>query len=322
MKRVIGKRVSAMAPITLVQSGREDSQFADMEKVFSVASHADALKIFYAAKEGIASSTKAIKELNLTSKRYYTYLKALIDAGLIERDGSTYKHTAMGKICFKLMEAVRRTIGQRDRLDLVDRVSKAKGLSIEETEEIMRAILKDANIAPGERIADFLGPVRMADTWEKVVDDVIEYIDNAKESVYFATQYFDIRVAEAVVRACRRGVRMYLLTTEKDSIADRLLIVLRSLFLSPKALKSLFSLLNSPDVNVRYVDLPYTFAVVDAKTAMVEVQQPYTKAFSIGFVFHNERLCKRLIESFKILWEKGTDVKTMISRSMKGIGIE
>jgi predicted transcriptional regulator len=322
MKRVIGKRPSMLEPIELLQTKKEESQsdfFTEMEKVFSVASHADALRIFHVAKEGIESSSQAIKELNLTPKRYYTYLKSLIDVGLIEKADGAYRHTTLGKICLKLMDVFQNALGQRDRLDLVDRLSKTKNITLEETEEIMRAVLKDANIAPGERIADFLGPVRMADTWEKVVKDVIEYIDKAEESVYFASQYFDVRVAEVIFRACKRGVKMHLLTSEKDSVTDRLHVVLRSLLLSPRSLKSLFSLFNSPDVNVRYVDLPYTFIVIDRKAAMVEVPQPCTKAFSMGFFFHDERLCKRLIESFDMLWEKGTDVKTIISRSVKGL---
>jgi len=316
MKRVIGKRHSAMAPITLVQSGREDSQFADMEKVFSVASHADALKIFYAAKEGIASSTKAIKELNLTSKRYYTYLKALIDAGLIERDGSTYKHTAMGKICFKLMEAVRSTIGQRDRLDLVDRVSKAKGLSIEETEEIMRAILKDANIAPGGRIADLLGPVRMSDTWEKVVQDVVEYVENAQESILFATQYFDMRVVEAIARAALRGVKMRFLSGGKEVISTNVQLI-RTVVSKPQLVKLLFEFANSEDFKLRYIDLPYTFLVIDGRYSMVEITKPFTKTFNLAFFFHNETLSERLVQTFEILWDKASPMSTFIDKLKK-----
>ncbi len=296
----------------------QDKAFVELKELFSAAASIDAIKIFYAAKDGIKSSTQAIRDLDLTQKKYYTHLKRLIDAGLVERADGAYRHTTLGKIGFKLSEAFTNAISQKDRLDLIDRLTKAKNITIDETEEIMRAILKDTNIVPGERITDILGPVRMADTWEKVVEDVIEYMDRAEKNVYIATQYFDMRVVEAVVRACERGIKMYFLTNEKENIIERLHVVLRSLLINPKSFKSLFSLLNSPDINIRYRDFPYTFIIIDEKVAMVEVPKPYSRTFSLGFFFHNERICKKLIESFNVLWEKGTDVKTVVSKSIKG----
>jgi len=321
MKREIGKRHSMLPFMQVAEVQRENPQdkaFVELKELFSAAASIDAIKIFYAAKDGIKSSTQAIRDLDLTQKKYYTHLKRLIDAGLVERADGAYRHTTLGKIGFKLSEAFTNAISQKDRLDLIDRLTKAKNITIDETEEIMRAILKDTNIVPGERITDILGPVRMADTWEKVVEDVIEYMDRAEKNVYIATQYFDMRVVEAVVRACERGIKMYFLTNEKENIIERLHVVLRSLLINPKSFKSLFSLLNSPDINIRYRDFPYTFIIIDEKVAMVEVPKPYSRTFSLGFFFHNERICKKLIESFNVLWEKGTDVKTVVSKSIKG----
>ena len=78
MKRVIGKRRSLMAPVPRVQTALDDPMvetFAELEQIFSATSSVDAIKIFYAAKDGIDSSTQAIKKLGMTQKRYYTHLK-------------------------------------------------------------------------------------------------------------------------------------------------------------------------------------------------------------------------------------------------------
>ncbi|MEM2936221.1 MAG: hypothetical protein QW231_03495, partial [Candidatus Bathyarchaeia archaeon] len=67
---------------------KEDSlfkSFAEMERVISALANQDAIKIFYAAGEGIRSSTEAIKKLGLTQKRYYTHLRNLTEAGLIQK---------------------------------------------------------------------------------------------------------------------------------------------------------------------------------------------------------------------------------------------
>ncbi len=286
----------------------QDRVFAELEILFSAAANIEAIKIFFAAKDGIKSSTQAIRDLNLTQKKYYTYLKRLIDAGLVERVNGVYQHTTLGKIGFKLAEAFMNAVTQKDRLDLIDRLSKAKNITLDETEEIMRAILKDTNIIPGDRITDILGPVRMADTWEKVVEDVVEYINKAKEEIYFATQYLDSKVVEAIFKASDRGVKFNFLISDKNQMLNGMKFLVSTFFTNPKALKTIFEIISSSNLKVRTVDLPYTFIIVDKKVAMVEVTKPYTKTFSLAFFFHNERLCERLIDSFNLLWERGNEV--------------
>ena len=320
MKRVIGKRSPMIQSVSAVRTMKEDPRaraFEEMAKLFSAAANSDALKIFYAAEGGITNSTHAIKEMGLTQKRYYTHLKRLIDVGLIEKVEGAYRHTTLGKICYKMAEALSNTLSYRERLNLIDKLTKAKNISLEESEEIMRAILKDMNIVPGERLSDIIGPVKMADTWDKVVTDVIEYINKAEESIHFATQYLDSRVVEAIFMASQRGVELNFLITDKDQVSTGLKILIGSLFTNPRALRSLVQLFMSPKLKVRTVELPYTFIVVDRSLAMVEVVKPYTKKFSLAFFFHNRRLCERLIESFNVLWDRGTEIKTLFDRFLK-----
>jgi len=323
MKRLIGRKTSMApsTPITKVEKeGSQDEILKHLERIFSAGSSLDALKIFYAAEKGIESSTQAIKELNLTQKRYYTNLKRLIDVGLVEKIDGKYAHTTLGKIVYKLMEALKGALDQKDKLELVDRLLKAKSLSVEETEEIMRAILKDANIIPGERITDILGPVRMADTWEKVVQDTIEYIRKAEDTIYFASSYFDVRVSEAIAKACERGVKTYLLTSRKEDIKKRLREALSSLLINPHAFKTFLSLLNTSNLKVRYVpEIPYSFFIIDEEVAMVEVKLPYSQSFALSLFFYNRRLCKKFMEAFSPLWERGINMKGLISQELKDL---
>ena len=320
MKKVIGRKSSMAPPLPLTQAEKKDTQaetFKYLEKILSAGSNVDALKIFYAAKDGIESSTQTIKELGLTQKRYYTNLKRLIDVGLVEKRDGKYTHTTLGKIAYQLIEALKGALDQKEKLGLIDRLLKAKGLTIEEIEEIMRAILKDTNIVPGGRIIDILGPVKMADTWEKVVNDVVEYVNNATESIYFASQYLDIRAIEAVFRAAQRGIEINILTSRKDYALKALKMLLKSIFVYPEYLKNLFEILSSSKVRTRFVDLPYTFIVIDRKIVAIEVVNPSTKEFFLGFFFHNSRLAQKLIESFERLYEKGSDIRTLLMETAR-----
>jgi len=194
---------------------------------------------------------------------------------------------------------------------------KTKNLTIEETEEIMRAILKDTDIVPGGRLMDILGPVRMADTWEKIVDDVVEHINHATESIYFASKYLDARTVEAVLRAAQRGVKIYALASQKGQISKAIKLAFRLFLFHPEHLKTLFDILNSPELRVRYIDIPYTFIVIDRRIVMVEVVKPTGKNFFLGFFFHNSRLAKKLIESFEDLYEQASEVKDVITKIVK-----
>ena len=47
-------------------------------RLFSVFSNEDAIRLFLYAERGIASSTKVMKDLGLTQKRFYSRLKGLL----------------------------------------------------------------------------------------------------------------------------------------------------------------------------------------------------------------------------------------------------
>jgi len=292
---------------------KEDSlfkSFAEMEKVISALANQDAIKIFYAAGEGIKSSTEAIKTLGLTQKRYYTHLRNLTEAGLIQKSEEAYQHSTLGKICYKLGGAFKNALSQRDRLDLVDRLGKAKNISLEETEEIMRAILKQANISPGVII-----PVKMYDTFEQVVKEINDHLENAENTGYFATKYFDSRTIEACMRASQRGVQFKVLLDKSLSIGMReKMKFLSTLFSDLRMLKHIFDFDRMFNESARYVDLPYTFIVIDAKHGMIEITNPLTNKFYVAFFFQDEKVCERLLENFRMLWERGSVPEPKVSR--------
>lgn len=84
-------------------------------------------------------------------------------------------------------------------------------------------------------------------------------------------------------------------------------------FLSnPRILKTLFDFLRSNNVQIRYIEVPYSLIVVDRKYAMVEVATPYTKTFSLAFFFTNSKVSEKLVTEFDLLWEKGSDLEKKI----------
>jgi len=283
--------------------------FEDMSKVFSAVANEDAIKIFYAAKDGIKSSMQAIKELNLTQKRYYTHLKRLIECGLVEKADGVYKHTTLGKIYYKLAELFENTLFYRSRLELVDRVCRIKDVPAEEMEEIMRTILKDLDLALTEGIVGVLGPVKAVDSWDRAVINLAKYIEKSKESVYLASQHVDAKIIETLFSAVQRGVKVYYLLNEDEEVSGAFKLIIRLVFSHPRTLKFLLQTLNSPNLEIRWTDVPYSLAIIDERIVMVEVVKPLSKEFSIVFFLQNQRMARQFIESFNILWRRSTEAK-------------
>ena len=311
MKRIIGKKTNMTPSPPLIQDKGvlQDETLKHLEKIFSAASSIDALKIFFAAKDGIESSTQIMRRLGLTQKRYYTNLKRLIDVGLVEKIEGKYTHTTLGKIACQLTEAFQGALNQKEKLELIDKLLRTDSLTVEETEEIMRAILKDTDIVPSGRITDILGFVRMADTWEKLVNDVVGQINKAKKEIFFASKYHEVHTSNALLKAVQRGVEVYLLLDKEIDVPKAIRIVASLLLTNPKALKDFFNLLRSPKLKMKKnEDIPYSFMVVDGEYSMVEILTPVEKTFCMAFLFHGERVSKRLLESFKKLWEMGSEV--------------
>ncbi|MBA7479749.1 hypothetical protein ES707_15185 [subsurface metagenome] len=76
-------------------------------KLFKVLSKPDALRLFLHTSEGIESSTYAMEELNLTSKKYYARLKELVEIGLMQGSGGSYTQTPFGLfVCNKIIDVL------------------------------------------------------------------------------------------------------------------------------------------------------------------------------------------------------------------------
>ena len=289
-----------------------DSLLEEIVKVFSAASSMDALKIFYTAGDGIESSTETIKKLNLTQKRYYTNLKKLMDTGLVEKVDGKYTHTILGKTIYNLIESLKSVLNQKEKLDLIGKILKTKNLSVEETEEIMKALLKDVNLISGGQVTNILGTVRIIEKWEKVVKEIVGYINKAKKEILFACKCYDARIMEeAFLAAVQREVEVFYILDKESKSFHVAQMFLSFLFSNHDVANDVFKFLKSPFLHIRYVNLPYSFLIVDKEYSMIAISTPLSKNFSFAFLFQNKKLSEKLSESFKELWKRSSDINLL-----------
>lgn len=265
----------------------------------------DAIKIFLAAKEGITKSTETIKELKLTQRIYYARLNELIDVGLVEKIDDVYQLTTLGTICYSLGEAFNATLNNRDQLDLANRLRKAKTISVEETQQILQAI-SSKGIIGSLGVSDVIHPIKMVDNYEDVVSELVLGIDGTTKSIYLASSYTDSKIMEAVLRAIKRNIRFSLLSGSGGDDLSKKLQLVRMIF-APQIVKDFLDLVSREEVRIKHADIPYSFCVLDEKVAMIELPNPSSKIFYVGFIIKNELLCHKLIKTFEDLYNEGKE---------------
>ena len=302
------KAESGTEGITSLEKG--ESQGNGINSLFRVLSKPDALKLFRHTSEGIKNSTYAIDELDLTPKRYYARLRELVDIGLVRKHNNAYRQTGLGRMIYdRLLPAMGKAFDARDELEFLEGL---EGMEMENG--LRKSILEELGIPIFEDFAK----VKILGDYEALAVAVIDLYDSAEESILLASNYIDVRVMEACFRAVDRGV------------TNRLIVGKKSLSSKVKSLKGMLSLtftktivnFASNKVNLRdfmrFIDLPYTFCIVDGHQGIIEISDALNESFIAALSINDRVVCEKLTKFFDTLWKAGeTNVAFNILDSIK-----
>ncbi len=274
--------------------------FADMAKILNALGNEDALAIFIYSREGISSSKDAIRVLGLTQKRFYSRLKDLIDTNLIEKEEGEYRHTALGKIICDMGLSMEKLLLNKDKLTILNQLSKAKNLTMEEKQDLMDMFSINVGSSSDE--------VSLISSFEELVSITVKLIQNSESMMALATQYIDNRVIDEGFRAYERGVKGRVMVSQLDQIT-RTMKVLLQLLANPGQMNSFLKFLKSAGLQIRRIQLPYTFIIIDEKECIIEIKDQITDIFKFALHIKNEDLSKKLLEVFDSFWENAEDLK-------------
>ena len=271
----------------------------EMEAVLSSLANEDALKIFQEAKEGITSSTQAIKKLKLTQKRYYARLKTLIETRLIEKTDSRYELTFLGKIVYEVLyRKLVKALENKDRIALIDKLNKAKSLSKEEKDKIASTISVRDSILGYTDVFGGINPVEIIDDFGELKKKLAELVKNAQEHVSLATKYFDPTIAESLVDSYhKRKIKIRIIDGDEKNLSKKLQLV-RLLMSHPRTLKLILEIADSPDIQMKNSRVPYSFMIVDGEYSVLELADPASEDFSFALFFNNKELSEKFIGIF------------------------
>jgi hypothetical protein len=92
-----------------------------------------------------------LKQMNLTTKQYYSRISGLVDAGLIKRLKGRYSLTALGKVVYHSQMIVGKTLSYYWKLRAIESVEPegsagSSGFSSEEMKQVIAALIDDNQI--------------------------------------------------------------------------------------------------------------------------------------------------------------------------------
>ena len=279
----------------------------ETSELFTVLSNVDAIRIFLYAQKGITNSTHAIKDLNLTPKRFYSRLKELIDTGIIIKEEGKYSLTPKGFVLSKIGYTIFEVLNNKDRIELILNLSKSKSLTVEERVKVNNLLLENSEISKiiGPIVNGLsYGKVETISTYEVLVSRLNEEVMNSKKAVRIATTYFEPLTLDTAVKTIQSGVLMQCLMSKKTM--SKKITKLRML-LSPKSILSMLDLLKaSGDINrvYREVEVPFSYAILDGERCFFEFPQIGDEDFSIAFYLIDRNVADKFQKYFDITWKE------------------
>jgi len=280
-----------------------DSSNEEIASLLKILSKPETIRILALADRGIENSTYAIEELNITQKTYYVRLNSLVESGLVNKTDGAYTQTTFGQIIYRrFLPAIGNIFAAKDKLILLNHLDGT------EMENKTRKLIEEELKIPGFLIST---NVRSIENFEALAIEVIDLYDSAEDSVLLASNYFDVRVMEAFLRATERGVTNKLIVGKK-SLSSKLkkLRMMLSLTFAKTIINFASNTVNLKEC-IRFADLPYTFCIVDGQHCILEFSNTINDSFMVAFLLDDEGVAENLKEFYDILWGEG-DYKTVL----------
>jgi len=189
-----------------------------------------------------------------------------------------------------------KTIAAKDELELIVYL---EGTELENG--VRRRIEEELNIPTFAESAK----VRVLRDYEALTIEVIDLYDSAEESVLLASNYVDVRVIEAFLRAIERGVtnRAIMGKNKQSSKLQSLRMMLSVTF--AKTIMNFASKTEELKNTVRFADLPYTFCVVDGHRIIIEFSDALNDSFIVALSVDDRDVGEKFTKFYEVLWEAG-----------------
>jgi hypothetical protein len=282
-------------------------------KLLSVLSHWDNLSIFMFASSGqLMAETASLQKLKLSRKVYYTRLKQLIDAGLVEKAEGIYRHTSLGNIVYqnhivRLVEELKNT----KQLKIIDTLTHAGQFS---EDDIARFVSQISGSPSDFFITDTMSsssssPAKIEVAWnyQDMLSAIVQRVESCKSEILLATRSFNEVIINSILRKANSGIDVKVLADSSlvklyAEVADNNLIKLNRN--SSESIDTITGPWHFKEIQRRLTTIPCSMIVFDGAEVGIEIvngNEP-TQFYSTIFI-KDERTSKTMVDFYHKMWD-------------------
>jgi predicted transcriptional regulator len=124
-----------------------DSKFKDVSHILKKLSDDKALILFNGIALSNGEQYMSLKEMNLTTKQYYSRISGLLKAGLVKRHKGKYSLTLLGKIVYDAHLIIGKALNYYWKLSAIESmVASSNGLPKEEILKLVAALIDNHQV--------------------------------------------------------------------------------------------------------------------------------------------------------------------------------
>jgi hypothetical protein len=166
----------------------------------------DNFTIFLFASGGLkADSSSTLQKIGLTRKRYYTRLRQIMEAGLINKSDGNYSHTTLGNIIYqKYFIGLMQEIANTKQMKMIDTLKRTKQFSEDDIMRSVSMITDSTNITKNMSSAS---KIEIAWTLEDMISAIVERVEFCKNEILIATRSFNEIIINNILRKASSGIR-------------------------------------------------------------------------------------------------------------------
>jgi predicted transcriptional regulator len=277
-----------------------------LTELLGILSKKDALTIFLLSKDGLKAEADTPQKIGLTRKQYYTRLKQLVDAGLIDKYDDVYLHTTLGSFIYQkhVLELISQ-VKNVEEMKMVDTLKRTKQFSDEK-------ILNFVDKLTGSGLSLSASPrIEIVWTYEDMVSAIVERVEFCKSEILLATRFLNEIIINNILRKAKSGVNVKVLA-DVSLVKQYIQMEKQGLAMVDKHVDERANVVINPwypgSVSRRLTKMPFSMIILDGEEVGIELidwNEP-TKFNGVIFI-KEENACKALINFYEKMWNVASD---------------
>jgi DNA-binding Lrp family transcriptional regulator len=282
-------------------------------KLLSILSKKDNLTMFILAKDGIKSESNTLQHLGLSRKVYYTRLRQLIDAGLINKSKGAYSYTTLGDVIYQrhIVELIEE-MKNMQQMKMIDTLKRSKEFSEDDITNFVNKIIGISSSVTG----NVSSRIEIAWTYQDMVSAIVERVQFCKNEILLASRSFNEIIINNILRKSNSGINVKVIT-DSSLVKQYFGTEARVLSLNDKNSTERKKVVSNPwypsNVNRRIGKIPFSIIVLDGKEVGLEIvdwNEP-KKFYGVLFI-REEKTSNIMLNFYNKMWDAASEEETVL----------